>query len=329
MCQQDNKLMISIIAPVYQVEAYLLACVESILAQTYENWELILVDDGSKDNSGSLCDAYASKDCRIRVHHQPNGGVSAARNAGLDLARGAYIAFVDSDDMIKPDYLEILHRNLTEKEADIACCCAVAPGGEIPVNEILPLVINGRIIRDRAEICADIAANQEIYWSCIWGKLIRADLARKYRFRPMRYGEDGLYMYQLFSQNPVVHLDTYEGYYYVNRSTSVMNVGRRRNLTQLRNELELDFYRWSNLPQVDVQTNTILLDRCAQRIHNYAYTRAAMNVKEKDDLLEETLQVVIDRCDNLSAQMRRNMILLKRIPWLYRLVAKLKDRKAK
>ena len=75
MCQQDNKLMISIIAPVYQVEAYLPACVESILAQTYENWELILVDDGSKDNSGSLCDAYAAKDCRIRVHHQTAASV--------------------------------------------------------------------------------------------------------------------------------------------------------------------------------------------------------------------------------------------------------------
>ncbi len=329
MCQQDNNLMISIIAPVYQVEAYLPACVESILAQSYENWELILVDDGSKDNSGSLCDAYAAKDRRIRVHHQPNGGVSAARNAGLELARGAYIAFVDSDDLIKPDYLEILHRNLIKNEADIACCCAVAPGGEILVNEILPLVINGRTIRDRAEICADIAANREIYWSCIWGKLIRAELARKYRFRPMRYGEDGLYMYQIFSHDPVVHLDTYEGYYYVNRSTSAMNVGRRRNLTQLRNELELDFYRWSNLPEVDAQTRTILLERCAQRIHNYAYTRAAMNVQERDDFLEETLQIIMEKRSSLSAQMRRNMLLLSRTPWLYRLLVKLKDREAK
>lgn len=327
MNQQQNSPMISIIAPVYQVEAYLPACVESILAQSYADWELILVDDGSKDNSGSLCDAYAAKDHRIRVHHQPNAGASAARNAGLELARGAYIAFVDSDDLIKPDYLEVLYRNITEHHADIACCCAVAPGGEIPVNEILPLVCKGRTIRDHAEVCADIAANEEIYWSCIWGKLIRAELAQRYRFRPMRYGEDGVYMYQIFSHNPVVRLDTYEGYYYVNRSTSVMNVGRTRNLTQLRNELELDFYRWSNLPVADEQTKTVFLNRCAHRIHNYAYTRAAMDVREADELLQETLQAVLNYRSSLSAEAQRNMLLLSRAPWLYRMLVKLKNRK--
>ena len=96
-----DRALISVIVPVYNVESYLPRCVDSILSQTYENLEIILVDDGSKDASGSLCDAYAQKDSRIRVIHKKNGGLSSARNAGIDAASGEYLAFVDSDDWIE------------------------------------------------------------------------------------------------------------------------------------------------------------------------------------------------------------------------------------
>lgn len=102
----DNMPQISIIVPVYNVEKYLSHCVESILAQTYADWELLLVDDGSPDGSGRLCDDYANKDSRIRVFHKENGGVSSARNLGLDNARGDWIIFVDSDDWIAKDTFE-------------------------------------------------------------------------------------------------------------------------------------------------------------------------------------------------------------------------------
>lgn len=106
---------ISVIVPVYNVEKYLSRCVDSILNQTYSDLEVILVDDGSKDASGSICDAYAAKDSRIRVIHKENGGLSSARNAGIDAATGAYLAFVDSDDWIEPEtyswLLEQLHRH--------------------------------------------------------------------------------------------------------------------------------------------------------------------------------------------------------------------------
>ncbi|MGM9549262.1 MAG: glycosyltransferase family 2 protein [Faecousia sp.] len=102
--KQDG--LISVIVPVYNVEAYLPRCVESILAQTYGKLEIILVDDGTKDNSGAICDAYARQDDRIRVIHKPNGGLSSARNAGIDAAAGEYLSFVDSDDWIEPDMYE-------------------------------------------------------------------------------------------------------------------------------------------------------------------------------------------------------------------------------
>lgn len=99
--------LISVIVPVYNVEKYLRQCIDSILAQTYKNFELILVDDGSKDKSGEICDEYAKKDPRIRVYHKKNGGASSARNYGLDNAKGEYISFCDSDDYVEPSWLSI------------------------------------------------------------------------------------------------------------------------------------------------------------------------------------------------------------------------------
>ena len=118
----ENQPLISVIVPVYKVEKYLHRCVDSILNQTYRNLEIILVDDGSPDNCGTICDEYAAKDSRIRVIHQENAGVSAARNAGLDACTGEYVAFVDSDDYIMPEMYETMLSALLEKNVDICVC---------------------------------------------------------------------------------------------------------------------------------------------------------------------------------------------------------------
>ena len=117
---EQKRPEISIIVPVYKVEKYLNECIDSILAQTFTDFELILVDDGSPDNCPALCDAAAAKDSRIRVIHKPNGGVSTARNAGLDAARGNWIGFVDSDDVIDKTYYEKLYRAAKQSGAEIA-----------------------------------------------------------------------------------------------------------------------------------------------------------------------------------------------------------------
>ena len=119
---ESGKPEISIIVPVYQVEKYLNECIDSILAQTFTDFELILVDDGSPDNCPALCDAAAKRDSRVRVIHKQNGGVSTARNAGLDAAQGNWIAFVDSDDTAAPEYLEKMHKAVLETGADFAIC---------------------------------------------------------------------------------------------------------------------------------------------------------------------------------------------------------------
>lgn len=117
----EQSILISVIVPVYKVEDYLSRCVDSILAQTYRNLEIILVDDGSPDNCGRICDDYAHRDPRIRVIHKVNGGLSSARNAGLDTARGEYIAFVDSDDWIEPEMYETMLALAIREDVPLVC----------------------------------------------------------------------------------------------------------------------------------------------------------------------------------------------------------------
>ena len=114
--------LISIIIPIYKVEEYLDECISSVINQTYTKLEIILVDDGSPDSCPKMCDDWAKKDSRIRVIHKTNGGLSDARNAGIEVATGEYIAFVDSDDYIKPDMIAKLYAALCKEEADISAC---------------------------------------------------------------------------------------------------------------------------------------------------------------------------------------------------------------
>lgn len=117
-----ERCCLSIIVPIYNSGEYLSATLENVLAQNYEKYELILVDDGSTDGSGALCDEFAERDPRIRVIHQKNAGVSAARNAGLDAAGGEYVGFVDSDDLIEPEMFSTLTGIAAQYDADIVQC---------------------------------------------------------------------------------------------------------------------------------------------------------------------------------------------------------------
>ena len=117
-----SKPLITVIVPIYHVEKYLHRCVDSILNQTYENLEIILVDDGSGDACSSICDEYAGRDSRIVVIHKENGGLSDARNAGIEIAKGQYLAFVDSDDYIHKDMYKILMKEILESNAEVSIC---------------------------------------------------------------------------------------------------------------------------------------------------------------------------------------------------------------
>ena len=119
---QDNTDIISIIIPVYNIEKYLSKCLESIAIQSYQNLEILLIDDGSSDRSPEICDAYKKKDKRFCVIHKENGGLSSARNAGIEIASGKYLLFVDGDDYIDKDMVKILYKRIKQDKSDMAFC---------------------------------------------------------------------------------------------------------------------------------------------------------------------------------------------------------------
>lgn len=185
--------LISVIVPVYNVEQYLPRCIDSLLAQTYRNLEVILVNDGSKDNSGSICDEYAGKDTRIRVIHKENAGLSSARNAGIDVASGEYLTFVDSDDWIEPDAYE--HMLGLAREYDVKLVCA----GRYDVDEETGTRQQG-LCPPRQEVVSAVEIVRRIFvWenmdSGACDKLYHHSLFRQIRFPLGKIVEDVPIMY--------------------------------------------------------------------------------------------------------------------------------------
>lgn len=181
--------LISVIVPVYGVEAFLPACIESLLAQTLADFELILVDDGSPDGCGRLCDAAAANDPRVRVVHRANGGLSAARNTGLDLARGSCIAFVDSDDTVHPDYLKALYEALEHSGADMALCGVedvTEAGGALSPRALTLPAKEGAFAGK--ELLANFFGPGATCYTVAWNKLYKASL-----WRGLRYPEGALH----------------------------------------------------------------------------------------------------------------------------------------
>lgn len=185
---------ISVIVPVYKVEELLGRCVDSILNQSFSDFELILVDDGSPDQSGSICDEYARKDSRVRVIHQKNSGVSTARNNGLQAAKGTYITFIDSDDRVLPDYLVHMLQELESCGADLLITgfLRCVPSGETAVGTVDALV-GSDAVSDYGIVMAQ--ALEEGLLNPCWGKLYRADLIRLIAFpREICWGEDTVFV---------------------------------------------------------------------------------------------------------------------------------------
>lgn len=238
--------MISVTVPIYRVEQYLSKCIKSILNQTYHNFELLLIDDDdeSPDSCGRICEQFAMMDERVKVIHQKNGGVSAARNTGLDHAKGEYIVFVDGDDYIAPDYLELYLKEI-QKNVD--------------------LVIGGYYIDTKGSIATfsqtdasriDCASNRYGFmvdilrgkygWE-VWKNMFRRSLIEKYQIRFQRgceFGEDMLFYLQYVAVSQTISILTYSGYYYVIRDNSLMRKSEEIFRTDEMNELSYSFYYW-------------------------------------------------------------------------------------
>ena len=217
-----NAAKISIIVPVYKVEPYLDKCVSSIVNQTYTNLEIILVDDGSPDNCPAMCDMWAEKDSRIRVIHKTNGGLSDARNAGMAVATGELIAFVDSDDWIATDMYEYLYQRLTEDDSDIAAC-----GVQMVWEDKTPsrtLTREGSCVLNQEEAMQAIIEESWLKQP-VWYKLYKTELVRDILFPVGKYHEDVFWSYQAVGRARRVSVSDHIGYYYLQRGGSIMGEG--------------------------------------------------------------------------------------------------------
>ncbi len=202
---------ISVIVPAYKVENYIQRCIDSVFSQTFVDFELILVDDGSPDKSGAICDEYAKKDSRVTVIHQKNQGLWGARNTGLDWmfdnSDSKWVTFLDSDDWVHPRYLELLYRAVTENGVNISQCLSVRTSG----NEILP-ELEEHIICIEAE---DGYINH--YTSVAWGKLYRKDCFQSIRYPNLPISEDTAVWHKIiYKEEQIAIVNEVLYYYYVN-----------------------------------------------------------------------------------------------------------------
>ena len=203
---------ISVIIPVYNAEKYLYRCIDSVLAQTYQDFELLLIDDGSKDSSGVICDEYAAKDARVRVFHKENGGVSSARNLGLDNARGEWITFVDSDDWIKPLYLEHLMICAHTSDLVITYATVFSDNDNKGVKEKYP---EHDITAENFSLLFE--QNAMSWHTSPWSKLYKRKIIENYRLRfeeDVHIGEDAIFLYSYMLQANEIKIVCYTDYCY-------------------------------------------------------------------------------------------------------------------
>lgn len=215
----NSNPLVSIIVPVYNVENYLNECIDSILAQTYKNFELYLVDDGSPDNCGTICEEYAKKDDRIKVIHKQNGGLSDARNAGIDKAKGDYITFVDSDDYVSPMYVSHMLRLSEQYDAEIVQIESTHD------EALLGNYKNSR--RDIYKFNRNDALKNMLYMRIVqvnaWGKLYRTSLFNDVQYPFGRINEDNLTTYKLIWKSKMIVCDSQFLYYYRINQKGIMN----------------------------------------------------------------------------------------------------------
>lgn len=291
--------LISVVIPVYNVEKYICRCLDSVLKQTYHNVEIILINDGSTDNSGNICKDYQKKDARITLIHQDNQGLSVARNAGIDIAKGEYITFIDSDDCIAEDYLEQLVGALEDNNADISICGNVRFQDDFQ-NKIPCKNFDGVIISSGRDACKEIytSKNKRAEYVVAWGKLYKRELFLEERYPVGRLHEDQFLTYRLFwTSSKVAEIgDCLYGYYQNANGIMGSPFSIRRYDEVIAHEEAIDFFEENEeyeIPElIRVRKNNLLAEysikaRCAG-IYKKVPKKYKMNILKAASVLKKS-----------------------------------------
>ena len=223
--------MISVIVPVYNVENYIRECLDSILAQTFIDFELILVNDGSTDHSGRICEEYKEKDSRIKVFHKENGGLSSARNKGIEEAKGEFICFVDSDDTIRGDYLEILYNTISADGSDLAICDIDAPrlsGAELCQKHHVKISSE-----EARKWLYDDRTREYVLMVVAWNKMYSAKIFKNIRYPNGRLHEDEFLIGPVLYKCDYISFTPEELYFYRENEAGITSDAKKMDVRHL------------------------------------------------------------------------------------------------
>jgi len=304
---------ISVIVPIYKVEDYLCRCVDSILAQTFKDFELFLVDDGSPDNCGAICDDYAKKDSRITVIHKKNGGLSDARNAALDVATGQYITFIDSDDWVVDNHLESMLTALQKNHADMAICNFISAYDDGRTEPMYCPTGQETVLDGEAVF-------ETIYQPSACNKLYKAEMFRTLRYPVGKLYEDVFVYHDVLAQ---VKRAVYTGqgtYYYFLRQGSIM---RTEYTPRFMDIVEACFLRAKAMDRLDQPQLA-----SEARLHVYSQVGVAyahVNRSDKQAVVRlKEVRAMFDECyaplmkdPAISAKQKLRIRILKTCPWLH------------
>ncbi len=274
-----EKDLISIIVPVYNAGKYIAKCIESVLAQTYEHIEIILVDDGSNDNSLEQCRKFAALDSRIRVFHKENGGVASARNVGLSFAKGEYIGFVDSDDYIDSDMFKRLHDQLLQQTYDCVMCEHIKENNDGAEKETVIFEGNHDNVSSEyacAGICIPIGKDYtDVRYFYLWDKLYKREIWRNIRFdETLRNAEDRWALFQLYRNIDGIGLLHNALYFYQVHESTSSSANRNR-------DCDYDVgYRMLSTIEKSGQNISPYLETCV--MHSLGRARSAAKKKDRD-----------------------------------------------
>lgn len=275
------KDLISVVVPIYKVEKYLKKCIDSILFQTYKNIEIILVEDGSPDNCGIICDEYAKKDKRVKVIHKQNGGLSDARNFGIDLAKGEYIIFVDSDDYIDRNMCRILLNYAKKYDADIVSCNFK----EVYVNNLEK--INKQCINKKLEIVSNIETLYKYFLKnttdmvVVWNKLYKKSIffdKKNIRFPKGKLHEDMYTTYKLYYYaSKIVFIDDILYYYFRHENSITGSISKKNLLDEI--DAIIEHYEFFKDKKIDLKYMTQI--KCIDSYMEFLKIRNKMMLNDK------------------------------------------------
>lgn len=314
--------LVSVVVPVYNVRDYLEECVCSLVKQTYSNIEVLLIDDGSTDGSGDLCDSLANKDDRISTFHKTNGGLSDARNYGIDCLTGDFVAFVDSDDFVHPNYVErLLEPFFSDDELDISVCSySLFEDGQLFE---LPDTTNGgyETITSKEALSRLCEPHRSMQLEIACSKLFKKSLLHGIRFPVGKVHEDTATTYKLYYAARHIAVSEAKLYYYRQRAGSITGKFRPSNMDMIGNLIERDQFYRSNLPRDISEKHTAFALNAIIRLYYSAEGSGYENS------ILKAYRSFYKRASKLTSfQQRLRAYLQYRVPGLCRVLFTLKDR---